>query len=360
MRFVPTFCLREGMLLGDNLYGIKGELMLSRGVVLSPQYISAITRLDFNGLYVEDDLSMDIQIINVINEKVRAKTVKGIKDMFIHTGKGNTKSKSDFKSAKRQVDLIVDDILNTKNLMINMVDMKVFDDYTYYHSVSVAVLSIVIGVALGLPKKDLCDLGFGALLHDIGKVFVNKEILNKEGKLTEEEFNAIKTHPLNGYEYMKKESEMPTSSYNCILNHHEKYSGGGYPNNIKGEAIPLFGRIIALADVYDALTSDRPYRKALLPSEAMEYIMGSTGVLFDPKLVSVFVKKIAPFPIGTLVKLSNNKTGIVLENYEDFCMRPKVRVFMEQDERVTPYELRLADRDVLNITIVEVMQGLPA
>ena len=358
MRFVPTYCLREGMLLGDNLYGINGELMLSRGIVLSEQYISAILRLDYNGLYVEDDLSKDIHIINVINEKVRARTIKGVKDMFILTESGKADVKTDYTYAKQQIESIVDNILNTKELMINMVDMKVFDDYTYYHSVSVAILSIVMGVAMGLGKDELCELGFGALLHDIGKVFVNKDILNKNGKLTDEEYDAIKTHPVNGYEYMKKVSDISDSAFACILNHHEKFNGGGYPNNIKGDEIPLFGRIIALADVYDALTSDRPYRKALLPSEAMEYIMGSTASLFDPKLVLVFIKKIAPYPVGTIVRLSNQRTGIVMENYGEFCMRPKVRIFMENETMVTPYVLYLADREALNITIVDVVRDL--
>lgn len=355
MRFVPTYCLREGMVLGDNLYNNYGELMLVGGTVLTRSYVRAIERLHYNGVYIDDDISKDIHIINLISDSVRAQTVKGIKDVFIHCEKGSSRMKTDIKRAKQQIEVIVDEIFANKHLMVNMVDMKVFDDYTYYHSVNVAVLSIVLGVALKMDRGELCNLGFAALLHDIGKVFVSKEILNKAGKLTPTEFEEIRTHSLLGCNHIKKGYGVSASSYMGILDHHEKYEGGGYPNNLKGENISWYGRIIAIADVYDALTSDRPYRKAMLPSDAMEYVMASNNTQFDPKVVEVFVRKIAPYPIGTCVKLSNGLTGIVVQNYETLCMRPRVRVFLEQDSDVDPYEIELADYESLNITVIEVV-----
>ncbi len=355
MRFVPTYCLREGMVLGDNLYNNFGDLMLARGTTLSKEFVNSIVRQKYNGVYIEDDISKDIQIINVINDSVRAQTVKGIKDVFIHCEKGSFEIKPDIKKAKLQIENIVDQIFANKHLMVNMIDMKAFDDYTYYHSVNVAVLSIVLGVALDMDREELCNLGFAALFHDIGKVFVNKDILNKNGKLTPIEFEEIKTHSLLGCNHIKKGYGVSNSSYMGILDHHEKYEGGGYPNNLKGEKISWYGRIISVADVYDALTSDRPYRKALLPSDAMEYIMASTMTEFDPKIVEVFVKKIAPYPIGTCVKLSNGLTGIIVENYEELCMRPRVRIFMDKANEVEPYEIELADYKSLNITVIEIV-----
>ncbi|HML36306.1 MAG TPA: HD-GYP domain-containing protein [Bacillota bacterium] len=354
MRFVPTYCLREGMILGDNLYNNYGELMLAGGTELTKEYVSSIERLQYNGVYINDDISKDIQIINIINDSVRAKAVKSIKDVFIHCEKGGN-IKHDVKKARRQVEHIVDEIFAHRHLMVNMVDMKVFDDYTYYHSVNVAVLSIVLGVALKMERSELCNLGFAALLHDIGKVFVSKEILNKPGKLTPAEFEEIKSHSLLGCNHIKKGYGVSNTAYMGILDHHEQYDGGGYPNSLKGENISWYGRIISVADVYDALTSDRPYRKAMLPSDAMEYIMGSNKTKFDPKVVEVFVKKIAPYPIGTCVRLSNGLTGIVVENYEDLCMRPRIRIFMDQERDVDAYEIELADYESLNITVVKVV-----
>ena len=232
MRFVPTYCLREGMILGDNLYSSCGDLMLSCGTTLTSEYVKSIERLKYNGVYIDDDISKDIPIINVINENVRAQTIKGIKDIFIHSELESKPAKNGFKDVKIQIENIVDEIFSNKNMMVNMIDMKVFDDYTYYHSVNVAVLSIVLGVALDMDRPELCNLGFAALLHDIGKVFINKDILNKNGILTGAEFESIKTHSLLGCNHIKKGYEVTNLSYMGILDHHEKYDGGGYPDAV--------------------------------------------------------------------------------------------------------------------------------
>ncbi|HEY5555702.1 HD-GYP domain-containing protein [Acetobacterium sp.] len=353
MRFVPIFCLRNGMICGDSLYGERGELVLARNTVLTADLILSIRKLNYNGIYVVDDISKDIPIVNTINDRVRAQTVNGLKDIFICNDKNLPVSQEKFTDMENHIETIVDEILKNKNMMVNMVDLKVFDDYTYYHSVNVAVLSIVLGTALGLDKTELCNLGFGALLHDIGKVFIDKDILNKRGPLTDDEFKQMKKHPSLGYDYLIKEFGGSLSSQLGILDHHEKFRGDGYPNDIKGEDISLFGRIISIADVYDALASDRPYRKALIPSEAIEYIMGATYTFFDPELVKVFITKIAPYPVGTCVKLSNGLIGIVTENFESYCLRPNVRVFQDGDFKVTPFEIRLADHKSLNITVID-------
>ena len=355
MRYVPTFCLREGMMLGNNLWGERGELILAKNTVLTEDYIERIKKLNYNGIYVEDDLTKDIQIINIINDRVRAETVKCIKDVFITTENKGSLKKNTFNNMQQQIESIVDEILENSSMVINMVDLKVFDDYTYFHSVNVAVLSIVLGTALGLRREQLCDLGIGAILHDIGKVFVKKDILCKAGGLSDDESCEMQNHSTLGYDYIKKVSNISMSARIGILDHHEKFAGGGYPNDLKEEKISLFGRIIAIADVYDAMTSDRPYRKAIIPSEVIEYIMGASHTLFDPDLVNVFIRKIALYPIGTCVELSNRLTGIIIENYENFSMRPRVRIFKKDGEDITPFELDLSDRNFLNITVTSVL-----
>lgn len=344
------------MVLGLNLYNNFGDLMLSRGTTLSYEYLRSIQRLNYNGIYIDDDISKDIPIMNLISDTVKAQTLKGIKDIFIQSEKGKTNIEKDMKSAREQVEKMVDQIFPCENIMVNIIDLKVFDDYTYYHSVNVAVMAIVIGTALDITRDELCDLGFAALLHDIGKVFVDKDVLNKPGKLNTNEFEEIKKHSILGADHIKNGHFMSNRAYMGILDHHEKFEGGGYPNNLQGGRISLYGRIIAVADVYDALTSDRPYRKALLPSEAMEYVMGSTMTLFDPEIVEVFARRVAPYPIGTSVRLSNGLVGIVLDNYEDLCMRPKLRIYQKKEECVDPYEIDLTDHNNLNITVVEVLQ----
>lgn len=361
MRFVPAHCITAGMKLAENLYNERGDLMLSCNEIITEDYIASIHRLKYNGIYIDDELSRDLEVISIINDKVRIETVKTIKNAFIQSEhcnvkKGKENLKNDMRLMKLQIENIVDEIFEKKDLMVNMVDMKVFDDYTYYHSVNVAVLSIVMGISIGLERKDLNSLGLAALLHDMGKVFIKKEILNKPGKLTDEEMDEMKQHSVLGYEHIKAGFGISNVVYMGILDHHEKYDGSGYPNSIKGRRISLFGRIIAVADVYDALTSDRPYRKALLPSEAVEFIMGSVETAFDPEIVDVFVRKIAPYPVGTCVMLSNGSKGIVVENYEDYSLRPKIRIFEENGKKLEKsYELMLAEKTSLNITVIDIV-----
>ncbi|MDD2217464.1 MAG: HD-GYP domain-containing protein [Eubacteriales bacterium] len=361
MRFVPTHCITTGMKLGENLYNERGDLMLSRNEIITQDYMASIQRLQYNGLYIDDEISNDLEVINLINNEVKIETIKIIKNTFIQCEQKNKRKnngiiKKDMKLLRMQIENIVDEIFNKKELMVNMVDMKVFDDYTYYHSVNVAVLSIVMGISLGMDRKDLNSLGLSALLHDMGKVFIQKQILNKPGKLSDDEFQEMKKHSQLGYEYIKSSFGIANIVYMGILDHHERYDGTGYPNNIKGCRISIFGRIIAVADVYDALTSDRPYRKGMLPSEAIEYIMGSVATAFDPEIVETFVRKIAPYPIGTCVKLSNGLEGIVMENYEEYSMRPKIRIFADNGKKLDePYELLLFEKTYLNITVVDII-----
>lgn len=353
MRFVPVNCIREGMICGKRLLGGAGELLLNSGAIIHTSYIERIKELGYSGIYIEDDLSKDIEIVEIINDDLRFRTVKTIKNAFITINNGKKISSSSIKTINTLVNDIVENIMSSKHLMVNMVDLKVFDDYTFFHSVNVGILSIVIGTALNLNKSQLHNLGLAAMLHDIGKIFAPKEILNKPGKLTKEEFEIIKAHPLKGYEYLKDMFEIPVSSYIGVLHHHERYDGVGYPSLISGEQISLFGRIITVADVYDALTSNRSYRGAILPSDAAEFIMGGSDSSFDPLIVSTFIQKIAPYPIGTCVLLSDGKIGIVVENYGDCCLRPKIKIVKHGKEEVEPYYLDLrSDRDTFHKTIV--------
>lgn len=351
MRFVPTFCLREGMVLGKSLRGKDGSLLLQQGQKVKASYIRKIHQLGYQGVYITDNLSEDIIIESVIDDELRFSAVKAIKDIYIYSqiGKGG---EDPFPKTKEIAAELVDRIINNKDVIVNMIDLKVFDDYTYYHSLNVSVLSIIMGVALNYTRSELFKLGLSAMLHDIGKVFIDKRIIEKNGKLTNEEFEEIKKHPLLGYNYLKEKIEIPTKAYLGALHHQERFDGSGYPEHLQGTHISSFGRIIAVADVYDALTSDRPYRRAMLPSEAMEYIMGGAATLFDPEYVFLFTRKVAAYPLGTCVKLSDGRAGIVVKNYEDCCMRPRIRLIDNPQEFVDLKE----DRSARNIIITEIIK----
>ncbi len=355
MRYVPISCVREGMILADDLYDDEGHFMLVGGTRLTQRNLLSISRLMYSGVYIEDKLSEGIIFENAVNSRIRERTLREVRDIFVKAEAGNISLEQTVAAARRQVDSIVEEISGNQDVLINMMDLQAFDDYTYNHSVNVAILSISLGVALGMSKAELCKLGFAALLHDIGKVFVPKEILNKPEKLTDVEFEEMKSHSKLGWDHIKKGIGISDDILVGILQHHEKYGGGGYPDNLEGESISLFGRIIAAADVYDALTSQRPYRKAMLPSDAVEYVMASIVTQFDPMIVNTLVKKIAPYPVGTCVKMSNGLTAIVKENNKEACLRPKVRVYMENDQEVDLYEIDLADLEHLNIIITDII-----
>ena len=211
-----------------------------------------------------------------------------------------------------------------------------------------------MGIANRFNKNELYKLAMGALLHDFGKVFINQDLLNKKEKLTEEEVKIMKAHSIDGYRYLKSNYDVPIKSYIAVLDHHEKYDGTGYPNGKVGESISLFGRIVAIADGYDALTSDRPYKKATLPANAIEYIMGGASTHFDFNLVNIFIKKVAAYPIGTCVRLNNGLVGIVIENFSDASTRPKIRIL--NDDNRKNYHINLKDDfQKNNLTIVDIV-----
>ena len=355
MRFVSTSYIRPGMILAKSLVDKEGNLLLQQGQEIKDKYISHISRLGYQGIYINDSLSDDIAFEPIIDDELRASAVKSIKDMFSES-KYVDKKQVVTEDTKTVIQNLVDEIVHNQNIMLNMVDLKCFNDYIYYHSVSVAVLSLIMGVAANLSNTDLYKLCLGAMLHDIGMVFTDKKIIDKTHSLTRYEYEQVKKHPELGYNYLNNshQLEVPATSLMGVLQHHERMDGSGYPEGVNQKMLTKFGRIIGIADVYDALTSDRPYRKALPPSEAMEYLMGSSGSLFDPELVFIFTRKVAAYPLGTCVRLSNGVNAIVVENYSDCCMRPKVRVISSYEAVPIIFDLK-NDRSIAHITILNVI-----
>lgn len=363
MRFVPADGLVEGMIIGKSLYDHNHNLLLREGCTIYAGYVERIKQLGYQGVYVDDELGADIDIHDVINDEIRLKMIKTIKEVCITTPIKQNPTKAEknlfdkkMKMTKQLITSIVEQVLDNKDAMVNLIDLKFYDDYTFFHSVNVAVLSLVVGTELGMNKEELFNLGLGAVLHDMGKVFVEKEVVQKQGKLTESEYESIKKHSEFGYKFLKETYQIPISSYLGVLQHHEKYDGSGYPNGLNSNNISLIGRIICIADVYDALISNRPYRAALLPSEAMEYVMANGGIMFDINLTRIFARKVAPFPVGTYVRLSNGMVGIVFNNHEDACMRPVVKIVLNKEgKHVVPRLVNLRDeREMRSVTVMAV------
>jgi putative nucleotidyltransferase with HDIG domain len=253
----------------------------------------------------------------------------------------------DSSAAKTIVSDLVDQCLTSPEAFVNVSRLKDYDQYTFTHSVNVGVLSIAMGRRLGTSVQELNNLGFAGLLHDVGKMKVPEGILNKPGKLTDAEFEVMKTHPALGYDYLRAEKGINQDILFAVKHHHEKADGGGYPAGLTDKEIPRFAKIIAIADVYDAITSERVYHKGMVPSDALKLIFSWSGKHFNDSLVKFFISIMGIYPAGTLVLLDTNELAIILEPNKDDPMRPRILIVSDVNmEPASPWFFDLTNRNV--------------
>lgn len=344
MRYLPILEVKEGMALGQHIYDGEGHMLLAKHQILNKEYIANLKIMGYPGVYIDDDFSEDIEVEEVIKPEIKSRALKIVHSIFMEE-EGAEASKE--WRIRRLVTEVVENILNNGDVMYNMMDLKNYDGYTFFHSVNVAVLSAILGARYGLDEYELRILTTAALLHDIGKKFLDINVLNAKRALTEAENEIVKQHSKLGYEFLREHYSFSSEVCLAVLQHHESYDGSGYPQRVSGEEISLNARIIKLADVYDAMTTKRPYRDALSPSDATEYIMAMCGAEFDPKLVELFLKWVAVYPVGCKVLLSDGRKAVVTQNFQNFVLRPVVKV-VGTEELLNLNQ----DRNARNITIV--------
>jgi putative nucleotidyltransferase with HDIG domain len=242
--------------------------------------------------------------------------------------------KVNIKKAKRVVESMVDQILEQEQLLLGMTAIKDYDEYTYHHSVNVSILSIALGQRLGLNRKMLTELGTVALFHDIGKMEVPSEVLNKETNFTDEEWKLIRRHPVWGVKALLKLKKLdPITIKSSIVSfeHHLHYDFSGYPRIRKPKELDFSSRIVCLADQYDAMTSSRVYsRIPMSPDKALSIMMERAGTQLDPLLFKFFINMVGVFPIGTLVMLNSRELGLVYESNQLFAGRPRVMLIVDR------------------------------
>lgn len=229
--------------------------------------------------------------------------------------KVSSNRKTGIKKALRMVHKLIDMVTEDSNVLLGLSTIRNYDDYTFTHSINVAILSLCLGYRIGLSKKSLETLTLSAVFHDLGKIDVPKSILNKPGKLTDQEFREMKNHSLYSVRQILLLKTTPQKKAEMLLapfEHHLKYDLSGYPQTPRSKPLSLFGRIIAIADVFDALTAPRVYRPyAIIPDRALSIMQEGSGKDFDPLLLKVFINMIGIYPIGTLLKLGNGEIGLV-------------------------------------------------
>ena len=338
-RFLSTRMLENGMVIDQSIIDKSGRILVARKTVLDDYMIDALRKMKISGVYiregeeeiVESGVEASPETLQKIEkltkqdrskvkltESVKARVAEGMQFMF-----SNPRAEGFMDAANSISEELMKAITENDAIAVDIDILKVSDEYTFKHSVDVASMAMIIGKQYGLSDKDVYQIGVAGLLHDLGKAEIPNEVLNKPSKLTEEEFALMKKHPVLGYNLLKEKPSMVPEILLGVLQHHEKMDGGGYPLGLGASRICPYARIIAVADIYDALVTERPYKKGFSPRDAVEMIMAMTAEL-DMKVIQVFLGSVILYPVESLVQLSNGETARVVENNTNYPTRPKV------------------------------------
>jgi HD-GYP domain-containing protein (c-di-GMP phosphodiesterase class II) len=362
LRRISIHSLSPGMLVARSVYNKNGHALLKAGTVLTGRFIERLTILGIQSLYIEDGLLPDIEVNDVIQEETRAKAVLLVRNLIGHEEidpRSVIKRSAIFsRDLMDTVSEIIDQLLENSKTVVNLVDIRSYDEYTFAHSVNVCVLSIMTGISLGYDKKRLNALALGTLMHDVGKILIPQELLNKPAALTTEEFEELKKHCLYGNRLLKSSNILGALAASVALQHHERYNGQGYPRGLAGKEIHEFSRIAGIADTYDAITVDRVYRKAIPPKDAWELVDRSGGTLFDDEITKIFLSHIAAYPVGTIVRLNNNEVGAVIENIKGCSNLPKIRILFDPCGCFVPGNKEIWLGDNPEISIVDAVDDI--
>ncbi|CAM3802767.1 HD-GYP domain, c-di-GMP phosphodiesterase class II (Or its inactivated variant) [Hathewaya histolytica] len=351
MKLVSVNDLKGSEVLWKHILDYEGKILLSAGTVLNEDHIN---KLKHNGIYaikVEEncDFNFKWKFKDDYMKTLKTSVIKNMPILFDNLVAGNY---DDSHKYIEDVYSIVDHIMNQGTVNTNLFDLKHYDDYTYVHCVDTCIMATFLGYTMNLNKSNLRHLAVAAILHDIGKTKVPSSIINKKGRLTNNEFEIIKKHSLYGIQILNSIKKFHPIVIRAVAEHHEKFDGTGYPFGIKGYRISKFARIISICDVFTAVSANRSYRERFNPTDAYELILSSSGTAFDPILVKHFRDTFYIYPLGCRLKLSNGLEGIVIKQNKSFPDRPIVRI-------ISPgYNIysNSFDMDLLKETAITVVQ----
>lgn len=323
MILVPVDELQPGMRLARSVYDGVGRTLLACGVRLHERAIRQLERLGYSHVYVCDDQFNDVEVPEIVGEAVKKQVSLTLKRVM-----PGLAGRSDrlMVMVDECVDILVEQVVSTEKVVVAVFDIRSAVDHTFSHSVGVAILSLLIAKTLwSSGREELTQIAKGAILHDIGKMRIPDSILSKRSGLTDREFEVVKSHTFKGYEILSDLLGRESSPARIALQHHERWNGSGYPYGLKGEEVSLYARLCGVCDVYDAMTTDRPYKGPVHPYEALGAIREGAGTLYDPRMVDSLMRIVAPYPPGTLVELDSGEVAIVTRLTDDLA-RPTVKV----------------------------------
>ena len=305
MRSIAVGDIRDGQIIANNIYDKEGRLLLKEGTVVKKIYIKRLEEMGLPFVYIRDELLEEsIRKEEIVSDNVKVNFVRVMMEL---QGKLKDKKKTDLGELNKTINKVLEDINSSKNLIVSGVDYYSEKIKFYVHSLNVAVLSVLIGKQLSYNDFQLKDLALGAVLHDISK-------LSETGE----------EHAEKGFNILKEIPEIKAKVAHIAFQHHENYDGSGFPRGIRGEEIQEYSRIVAIANYYDNLSFMSSEKERMYPYQALEKIMSLSGKMFDPRLTEIFTKHIAPFPVGSFVRLSNKRYAVVLSLSDGLPSRPEV------------------------------------
>jgi putative nucleotidyltransferase with HDIG domain len=367
--------LKVGMYVHDlSCNWMEHPFVRNRLLVSSDNEIRKIIEAGIQELYIDTDKGLDVkdaptaeqaqqaleqeiigiasrqaaplQRVSVTEELARAQQVKNQAHQLVRTVMHDARlgKAIELDQVEPVVQNITESILRNPGALTGLLRIKNKDDYTFLHSVSVCTLLVAFCRSTGMDTALTRQAGLGGLLHDTGKALVPDEVLNKPGRLTDEEFEIIKKHPKDGYEILLKTPQVGEIPLDITLHHHERMDGSGYPDKLPGEQISTLAQMAAIVDVYDAITADRCYHKGMSAAEALRKIYEWSKFHFNPQHVQAFMRCVGIYPVGTLVLLESGRLGVVTEPHETNLLAPKVNVFFstKSNTYIKPQEIDLA------------------
>lgn len=354
MRLVPIDNALDSI-LAEDIYDLSGRILIKKDSKLTSAAGNRIKNIGYASVYIKDQYSI-VDVKPLIPSELRNSVLNSIRDLHGLIRSPQTKGLKIHELVDGLFKLGQDmeyELNARRDNTIDYIDIKSSLTYSYEHCISVATLSFLLSKSLGYNPQELTQIFIGALFHDIGMAYIDETVFMKNGKLNLEEFVKIKEHPQKGYEFIKDLPQFNAYTKVIVLEHHEKLDGTGYPNKLVAKDIHPYAKIVSVCDIYDAMTSDRPYSKAVEPTKALEYLDSASNTQLDAVSTLHFMRIIMPYPVGTIVKLSNELVAVVIANEEAWPLKPNVQVIDTHQKKLTSTVIRLMDAP--NIAIKEIV-----
>lgn len=343
MKIVFVNDLEADSILAKDVINSSGMLLLKKGTRVSRQNIKVLKKNVVLLVYIQDDLLSDIKTDEKL-DKLKENAIQQIPDIFEKIVSGNHVESAE---VLKPIENLVDHVISEGEVNTNLFEVRTFDDYTYIHSVDTCIMATLLGLNIGFDKEKLKKLSTAAVLHDIGKTKIKREIINKKGKLSKEECIEMRKHPTYGKEILSNMKDISNEIISAVEQHHERVDGKGYPYKLRGSQINEYAKIISICDVFTAVSANRSYRVRFDPKEAYELVLSGADVMFDRDIVQEFRNTFFVYPLGCHIRLSNGIGGYVARQNKFFPDRPVIRII--NYETAYSYEIDLLENPSIAI-----------